>query len=72
MNENILDKVDFEIVSNGSILYEYENITDEQPLCISVKEGEDDEMVSQIGKYIMDIMDSKCVYKVKITIEALE
>lgn len=72
MNENILDKVDFEMVSNGSILYEYENITDKQPLCISVKEGKDDEMAAQIGKYIMDIMDGKCVYKVKITIEALE
>ena len=72
MSESILDKVDFEMVSNGSILYEYENITDDKPSDISVKEGKDDEMAAQIGKHIIDIMDNDCLYKVKITIEALE
>lgn len=71
MKENIVDKLDFEIVDNGSILYEYENINDKEPLNISVKEGGDDEMAAQVGKYIINVMDASCASKIKIHIEII-
>lgn len=71
MKENIVDKLDFEIVDNGSILYEYEEVTDENPGNITVKEGEDQEMVLHVGHYIIDMMDSFCASKIKIHIEII-
>lgn len=71
MKNNIADKLDFEIVSNGSILYEYKDVTDEEPLNKSIKEGKDDEMAAQVGKYIIEMMDDFCASKIRIHIEII-
>jgi hypothetical protein len=71
MKGNIADKLDFEIVNNGSILYEYEEVNHEHPGNVTVKEGKDQEMALHVGHYIIDMMDSFCASKIKIHIEII-
>lgn len=70
--KDFIDKVDFYIVDNGSILVEYDNPNETEPIGITVAEGNCEECVVHIGKYIYDIADKLCVSNLRIYIEEIK
>lgn len=70
--KDFIDKVDFYIVDNGSILVEYDKPNETEPSGITVAKGNCKECVLHIGSYIYEIADKLCVSNLRIYIEEIK